>query len=72
MPDNFESELVAHIENMQKLFFGLNADKLRELAFELAKANNIKVPFNATKKRAGKDWFKRFLLRHPNISIRQP
>jgi len=68
----FELELVDHIKKMQVLLFGLSEDAVCKLAYELAKANNINVPFNHLKKKAGKDWLCNFLKRHPSISLRQP
>ncbi|XP_072384743.1 uncharacterized protein [Diabrotica undecimpunctata] len=45
-------------------------NELRELAFDLAERNNIVHPFKNSK--AGLDWVKRFLNRHPNLSLRKP
>ena len=53
-PD-FEDELVSHIKHMQKMLFGLSCDSLRKLAYDVAQANGLIVPFNDDKIKAGKD-----------------
>ena len=72
-PDSsFENELLEHAKKMQCMFFGLTTDSLRELAFQLAEANGLNVPFNKSSNKAGKDWLFNFLKRHPELSLRQP
>lgn len=50
-------------------FFGLTIKELCELAFQLAE-RNIKDPFNAAVKTAGRDWVKGYLARNPSLAIR--
>ena len=68
----YENQLVKHALDMQKMLFGLTTDTMRSLAFDFAKANNLKVPFNPQNKKAGKDWLLSFLKRNPRLSLRQP
>ena len=72
LDSSFENELLEHVEKMQCMFFGLTTDSLRELAFQLAEANGLNVPFNKSSNRAGKDWLFNFLKRHPELTLRQP
>ncbi|KAF9794422.1 hypothetical protein SFRURICE_009678 [Spodoptera frugiperda] len=44
---------------------------LRRLVFKFCESNDIKHPFNQQAKVAGKDWFKKFMKRHPEISRRK-
>ncbi|CAK8674357.1 unnamed protein product [Clavelina lepadiformis] len=61
---DLEEELVEHVKKMQEMFFGLTGETLRALAFQLANANGIPVPFNINNQKAGKDWLSCFLKRH--------
>ena len=71
-PD-FKDELVSHIKHMQKMLFGSSCDSLRKLAYEVAQANGLTVPFNDDKSKAGiKTGYMAFLSRHPNLSLRKP
>lgn len=67
-----ERELLNHILELEKRFFGVSITDLRRLAFQLAEKNNIPHPFNNDTKMAGKDWVACFRKRHPNISLRKP
>ena len=62
--------MVAHLIDMGKRFFGLTREDVRRLAFQLAEAAGLETPF--TDDRAGRDWFDRFMKRHPELSIRKP
>jgi len=70
--DQFESELLEYIIEMQQRFYGLSLLEVRELAYELAERNNIVHPFSKKKKMAGKDWMRCYRERHPEISLRTP
>ena len=72
LDSSFENELLEHAKKMQCMFFGLTTHSLRELAFQLAEANGLNVPFNKSSNKAGKDWLFNFLKRHPELSLRQP
>ena len=74
LDSSFENELLEHAKKMQctGMFFGLTADSLRELAFQLAEANGLNVPFNKSSNKAVKDWLFDFIKRHPELSLRQP
>ena len=43
-----------------------------KLAYEVAEKNDIPRGFNRVSKMAGKTWYRKFMLRHPEISLRQP
>ena len=72
LDSSFKNKLLEHVKKMQCMFFGLTTDSLRELAFQLAEANGLNVPFNKSSNKAGKDWLFNFLKRHPELSFRQP
>lgn len=67
-----EGELVNLIKDMEKSLFGLTSLDIRKLAYEFAERMNILSRFNATNKIAGQEWFRLFMKRHPDLSIRQP
>ncbi|KAF2901545.1 hypothetical protein ILUMI_04641, partial [Ignelater luminosus] len=70
---NIEEELKEYLILSSKIHHGLTKKKCKLLAYELAEKNKLKVP-NSWKvnKIEGKDWFKRFRKRRPQISIRKP
>jgi hypothetical protein len=67
-----EDELVTHIKTMENMLFGFTPKALRQLAYQLAKANNIHHRFNADKQEAGKEWYHGFMARHRDLSLRMP
>ena len=70
--EEMENDLTQHALDLESKLFGLNSVELRKLAFELAEANGVEHNFNRVKRVAGKDWFKGFMTRHPQISVRKP
>ena len=67
-----ERLIQSHVLKLSNQFYGLTALELRRIAFQFAKANNIKNMFNEATQLAGKDWLERFLKRNPEISLRKP
>lgn len=67
-----EDELVAHIFDLEKRFFGITAKDLRGLAFQLAEKNGIQHRFNKSSGLAGKDWLSGFRARDKELSLRTP
>lgn len=67
-----EREFASHCKELARLFFGITATDLREAAFKYAEANHIKHSFNREKGMAGPDWFRNFLKRNPDLSLRKP
>ena len=72
LPHNFETNLVEHVVRQEKLLFGITRKDLMKLAYELAERNGLQHVFSRDKKSAEKDWFSRFIKRHPTLSLRQP
>lgn len=72
-PDSAELLLSQYLITASKTFFGLTSKEVRRLAYYLGRANDIKMPLNWSENElAGCDWFKAFLKRHPELSIRSP
>lgn len=67
-----EEELVTVIKTMEKALFGLTAIDIRKLAFDLAETCKISHRFNKNSRMAGEEWFRKFMLRHSDLSIRVP
>jgi len=67
-----EAELVNHIKNMDSRFFGFTTTELRKVVYQYATLNGLKHPFNTANCKAGKDWLRSFLMRHPEIVLRTP
>ena len=74
LTSEMENDLVTHILLMEKMLFGLSKVTLQELAFQMAANNNTPLfhLFNNEKKMAGRKWFRKFLTRHPQLSLRNP
>ncbi|CAH2090234.1 unnamed protein product [Euphydryas editha] len=69
--DEQEAELVSRIMGFAAIGLPVTPLILRRLVFKFCEKNNIKHPFNQQAKVAGKDWFKNFMKRHPDISRRK-
>lgn len=67
-----ETELLAHILDMERRFYGLTLDDVRRLAYQLAVKNKLNHNFNENKEMAGKIWAQGFRKRHPEITLRSP
>lgn len=65
LPPEPENKLVEHILESERMFFGFTRIDVQSLAFDLAEKNGLAYVFNANKRRAGKDWLRLFLKRHP-------
>ena len=52
------------------LFYGLTKQSLQQLAYEVAKLNNVPHPFTCEK--AGRAWLDGFMKRHPQLTYRTP
>ena len=72
LDEKLESDMVQHILNLEARLFGMTCVEVRKLAFEMAEANGIKHNFNTEKRIAGKDWFRAFKKRHPELTVRIP
>lgn len=68
-----ETEMVTYLKDMDAVFFGLTRDEFMSLAFEYAYRNKLKYPKSWDKnKKAGEEWFQRFLSRHTTLTLRTP
>lgn len=65
-----ETELLEYVFHMDNLFYGLSKQEFLELVYNYAEMNKIPHPFkNGT---AGLDWYKGFIKRHRNLTLRKP
>jgi hypothetical protein len=68
-----ENTLGDYILNCSKMCYGQTIKNIKQIAYEMARLNNIPVPKNwKQKKEAGHEWFLGFMARNPNLSICQP
>jgi len=72
LPEDVEAELVQHCLTLESMYFGMRADDLRRLAFDIAEANQLEHGFNRESRMAGKKWYYAFMKRHPELSLRTP
>ncbi|CAH2104755.1 unnamed protein product [Euphydryas editha] len=65
-----ENELLEYLFHMDAFFYGLSKEEFLRLVYQYAVMNKIAHPFkNGT---AGRDWFKGFSKRHPDLTLRKP
>jgi hypothetical protein len=67
-----EDELVSHMKTMESMLFGFTPKRLRQLAYQFAKVNGINDRFSDEKQEAGTEWYRGFMSRHPQLSLRMP
>ncbi|XP_069702661.1 uncharacterized protein [Periplaneta americana] len=72
LPQEVENDLVTHLLQLEKMFYGLTRRSVMKLAYEIAEKNKLATWFNRETKPAGKEWFSGFMKRHPELSLRQP
>ena len=71
--DEQEVVIKTYIKTSAKMFHGLSIVQFRFMVFELAVANNMKVPDSwRTSQQASDDFYRGFMQRHPDLSIRIP
>ena len=67
-----EADLAQHMASLSDKFFGVSVDQCRQMAYQMAMANNLKVPQDWMRnKKAGYDWYLNFKTRH-KLSVRTP
>lgn len=66
-----ESDLASRIKRLAAIGFPLTPKVIRHQAYVFCEQNDIPNNFNKSSQRAGKDWLKLFLKRHPDISKRK-
>lgn len=67
-----ERELKDYINHCALLFYGLTTKECRQLAYQCAEINKLKIPSSwKQNEMAGKDWLISFKRRH-NLSTRRP
>lgn len=67
-----EKELESYILRMESKLFGLTPYDIRCIAYQLASRLGISHKFNTATEMAGQDWFRAFMKRHPELSLRKP
>lgn len=71
LSDDQEADLVNRIMRFAEVGLPVTPLILRRLVYKFCELNNIKHNFNEHARVAGKDWFKAFMKRHPEISRRK-
>ncbi|XP_049796624.1 uncharacterized protein LOC126213079 [Schistocerca nitens] len=68
-----ENSLCEYLKTASKLHHGLSAKSVRAFAYQFSSENKKKIPENWKKEgKAGNDWFRGFMRRHPELSLRTP
>ena len=58
-----ENKLVARVQRLSKIGFGLRPDEIKKAVYQYCKLNNLKNPFNSLKEEAERKWPVGFLKR---------
>lgn len=66
-----EKKLVSHIQKLQAAGFAPNRKTVQKLAYDLAISCGLSHKFNSERQLAGRDWFKSFMERNINLSLRK-
>ncbi|XP_063633730.1 uncharacterized protein LOC134804559 [Cydia splendana] len=66
-----ETDLVNRIIRFADIGLPVTTRILRRLVYKFCEVNDIKHSFNKNMRLAGKDWYKAFMKRHPEISKRK-
>ncbi|KAJ8051161.1 hypothetical protein HOLleu_04625 [Holothuria leucospilota] len=66
---DMEEELCRLVKALESRGLRLGSVDLQELAYQLAEHKGLSHSFNQGKKRAGREWLRGFLKRHPDISV---
>jgi hypothetical protein len=67
----YELRPVKHIKRLEASGFAPTRTDLRVVAYSFSVKLGVQGKFNKDKKVAGCDWFKSFMQRHPDLSVRQ-
>lgn len=70
-----EEELVEYCQDLDSMLIGITRKDLMKLAYDLAVMHNDGKSarlFGNSTKTAGKKWYKLFMKRHPELSLRSP
>ncbi|KAE8743266.1 hypothetical protein FOCC_FOCC011146 [Frankliniella occidentalis] len=71
--DEQETSLAEYVLILAQMGLGLSVEQTCQLAYEFAVINKIEMPKNwKNNECGGREWFRCFLRRHPNLSIRKP
>ena len=65
-----ENKLMEYCIIMDQRYYGLRRQDIKHVAFQSAKRNGLKYPFNQETSTCGKKWLRSFLERHPVLSVR--
>uniref|UniRef100_A0A2A4JLU0 DDE-1 domain-containing protein n=1 Tax=Heliothis virescens TaxID=7102 RepID=A0A2A4JLU0_HELVI len=65
-----EKELLDYVFEMDSVFYGLTKEEFLLLVFQYAEKNRIPHPFKGGT--AGTDWYKGFIRKHPDLTLRKP
>ena len=70
LPQELEELLVRHILDLENMMIGVSKRDLMAMAYQLAESNGLKHPFNGDKTSASTHWYRDFIKRHPEVSLR--
>lgn len=66
-----EKKVVEHIKALQKAGFPPNVKTVKQIAYTLAQRMGLKCKFNSEKEEAGDHWYRSFMERNPELSLRK-
>jgi transposase len=67
-----ENELSNYLQSMEASLYGLTPMSVRRIVYKYCQENGISHPFNHETQIAGRKWFRQFMARHKELSVRTP
>jgi transposase len=67
-----ENELSSYIQSMEASLHGLTPMGVRRIVYKYCQENGISHNFNNETQIAGRKWFRMFMARHKELSVRTP
>ena len=71
LPFEIEDILVEHILELENMMIGLTRNDFMKIAYQLTEKNDLKHCFNNENESASTHWYRCFMQRHPDLSLRQ-
>lgn len=63
-----ERKVIAHVKRLKSIRYPLNNTRVKSIIYDFIEKLKLPHKFNKDKKEVGRDWFKGFMKRHPDVS----
>lgn len=63
-----EQKVIAHVKRLKAIRYPLNNSRVKSIIYEFIEKLKLPHRFDRDKKQVGRDWFKGFMKRHPDVN----